>query len=144
MADKFTQEKRSQIMKSIRSVNTVPEIKVRKKLHSLGFRFKLYGYDLPGKPDIVLPKYKVAILVNGCFWHGHSCKIGSGKRKPQSNQEYWISKIARNVRRDKENKKKLLEKGWSVITIWECETKIESKLIKKIKPLIRMKEDSLG
>lgn len=88
MADIFSKEKRSKIMSRIRYKDTKPEIIVRKFLFSKGFRYRLYRNDLPGKPDLVLPKYRTVVFVHGCFWHGHPCKIGSGKRRPKSNKSY--------------------------------------------------------
>lgn len=122
MADKFTPEQRSSIMKKVHSTNTTPEIKVRKLLHSLGYRFRLHRVDLPGKPDIVLPKYKTVIFVNGCFWHGcPNCR--HAKIRPKTHSEYWNKKLDRNIQRDKENYSKLEQIGWNVIVVWECETK---------------------
>ena len=120
MSDNHSPEIRSFNMSRIRSKNTKPEEKVRKYLFSLGFRYRKNVSTLPGRPDIVLPKFRTVIFVNGCFWHMHSC----GRFKtPGSNQEYWIPKLERNVVRDKENHKKLSEMNWNVITVWECELK---------------------
>lgn len=119
MTDVFPKEKRSEIMSKVRSWNTKPEIKVRKWLHKNGYRFRLHRKDLPGHPDIVLPKYKTAIFVHGCFWHRHlDCKRAS---MPQSNEEMWTKKFGRNVRRDELNQKTLEQTGWKVIVLWECE-----------------------
>nr|WP_255570087.1 very short patch repair endonuclease [Cohnella sp. CFH 77786] len=108
-------------MSKIRSKNTVPEMIVRKYLHSKGFRYKLHGKKLPGKPDVVLPKYKTAIFIQGCFWHAHEgCKY---YRTPKSNTEYWSQKICKNVSRDQRNQQELRDNGWSVIVVWECELK---------------------
>lgn len=111
MTDIFSKEERSKIMGKIKSEDTKPELAVRKFLFSHGFRYRLHRKDLPGRPDIVLPKYKTVIFVNGCFWHGHGCKIGSGKRKPKTNIGYWIPKIEKNIERDKENYAKLTYDG---------------------------------
>lgn len=105
MADTVLPEKRSEIMRSIRSKNTAPEKFVRKVLFSKGLRFRIHRKDLPGNPDIVLPKYKTVIFVDGCFWHGHSCKLGSGNRIPKTNSSYWNQKIEKNKLRAKTNKK---------------------------------------
>ena len=119
MADTFTNEKRSKIMSQVRSKNTKPEILLRKWLHSEGFRFRIHKKNLPGKPDIILPKYKVAINVHGCFWHRHNdCKNST---RPKSNVSYWEIKFNANVERDKKNTADLMTMGWKVITIWECE-----------------------
>ena len=117
---------RSQVMSHIRGKNTKPEILVRKGLHARGFRFRLHNKKLPGSPDIVLPKYGVAIMVNGCFWHGHKgCRYAT---KPKSNVEFWETKIARNQHRDEVTAAHLEALGWTVMTIWECELrgKLES------------------
>lgn len=106
-------------MSKIRSKNTTPEIKVRKLLHSMGYRFRLHRKDLPGKPDIVLPKYKTVIFVHGCFWHGHEgCRYAV---IPKSNTHYWKNKINNNISRDNNNLILLSELKWKVLIIWECE-----------------------
>jgi len=118
MVDRITPEKRSRIMSKIPSKNTKPEILVRKWLHSQGYRFRLHPKDLPGKPDIVLPKYKTAIFVHGCFWHGHpSCK---NAKRPDQNAAFWNAKIDRNMERDSLNMVKMKGLGWKVLVIWEC------------------------
>ena len=120
MADNHSKEVRSKNMSHIRSTNSKPEEIVRKYLFSKGFRYRKNVRTLPGCPDIVLPKYHTVILVNGCFWHKHDC----GRFVlPSSNTEYWIPKINRNVERDKQNHKKLIDMGWKVLIIWECELK---------------------
>lgn len=120
MADNHSKEVRSMNMSRIRSTNSMPEEIVRKYLFSKGFRYRKNVKKLPGCPDIVLPKYKTVIFVNGCFWHKHDCPRFVW---PSSNQEYWKPKILRNVERDKNNCRELSSKGWNVITIWECELK---------------------
>ena len=120
MADNHSKDVRSMNMSHIRSTNTKPEEIVRKYLFSNGFRYRKNVKDLPGKPDIVLPKYKTVIFVNGCFWHKHDCPRFVW---PSSNQEYWIPKILKTVERDKENIRKLNALGWQVLTIWECQLK---------------------
>lgn len=120
MADSKTPFTRSQNMSRIHSKDTKPEIIVRKYLFSKGFRYRKNYSKLPGKPDIVLRKYKTVIFIHGCFWHMHNCKRF---RMPQSNTEYWQQKITRNVQRDIRVKEKLELVGWKVITIWECELK---------------------
>lgn len=108
-------------MAAVKGRDTKPEILIRKLLFSLGYRFRLQRKDLPGRPDIVLPRYKTAIFVNGCFWHQHEgCKAS---RIPASNTEYWSAKLSRNVERDKKNQALLREMGWNVLVIWECEIK---------------------
>lgn len=119
MADVLSKEQRKKCMSKIKGKNTKPEILVRCFLFSHGFRFRLHRKDLPGNPDIVLPKYKTAIFINGCFWHGHSnCKYAT---LPQTNHEFWITKISGNIQRDKSNYARLAELKWKVIEIWQCE-----------------------
>lgn len=120
MADNHSKEVRSKNMSHIRSTNSKPEAIVRKYLFSKGFRYRKNVRTLPGCPDIVLPKYKTVIFVNGCFWHKHDCPRFVW---PSSNKEYWRAKILRNVERDHTNIALLLEDGWNVITVWECELK---------------------
>jgi len=130
MADHLTSKKRSWNMSLIRSANTAPEIIVRKLLYSLGCRFRLHKKDLPGKPDIVLKKYKTVIFVHGCFWHQHKrCKRSN---IPKSNTSYWKPKLSNNIKRDIQHKTDLRKLGWRTITIWECETKTIEKLRKKL------------
>lgn len=136
MADNHSKEVRSKNMSHIRSTNSKPEEIIRKYLFSKGFRYRKNVRTLPGCPDIVLPKYHTVIFVNGCFWHEHDC----GRFVwPSSNTEYWIPKINRNVERDRQNHKKLIDMGWKVLIIWECELKKNvredrlERLIKKIK-----------
>ena len=136
MADNHSKEVRSKNMSHIRSTNSKPEEIVRKYLFSKGFRYRKNVRTLPGCPDIVLPRYHTVILVNGCFWHKHDC----GRFVwPSSNTEYWIPKINRNVERDRQNHKKLIDMGWKVLIIWECELKKNvredrlERLIKEIK-----------
>ena len=114
-------EQRSRNMSAIKSKNTKPEITVRKLLHSMGYRFRLHKKDLPGSPDIVLPKYKTVIFVHGCFWHRHeNCKYAS---TPKTRQEFWEAKFRENINRDKLNQENLSSKGWKIIIVWECEIK---------------------
>ncbi len=118
--DDLTKEQRHKNMSNIRSKNTKPEEKVRKDLFSRGFRYRKNVRTLPGCPDIVLPKYRVVIFVNGCFWHKHDC----GRFVwPSSNQDYWIPKINRNIERDLLNKTELEKMGWKVLIVWECALK---------------------
>lgn len=123
--DIVSEETRSYIMSQIRSKDTKPELIVRKALFAKGFRYRIHDKRLPGKPDIVLPKYKTVIFVNGCFWHGHddNCPI---YKPPKSNVEFWQTKIKKNKNRDIKNIKLLKELGWKVITIWECSLKGKS------------------
>ena len=108
-------------MSKIRSKNTKPERLIRSLLHKSGYRFRIHKKDLPGKPDIVLPKYKTVIFVHGCFWHYHK-KCQEGKI-PRTNAIYWNDKFQKNILRDKQNSRKLRKLGWKVIVIWECHIK---------------------
>ena len=131
--DNHSKETRSYNMSRIRSTGNKPEETVRKYLFSKGFRYRKNDKRFPGKPDIVLPKYKTVIFVNGCFWHHHNC---SRFRWPTSNQEYWEKKINSNVERDKKNFALLQEAGWRILVVWECELKdvhTLEKLIEAIK-----------
>ena len=124
MSDVLTSFQRHQCMSLIRGKNTKPEILVRKGLHARGFRFRLHNKKLPGSPDIVLPRYCVAIMINGCFWHGHKgCRYAT---KPKTNVEFWEAKIARNRHRDEVTNAHLEALGWHVITVWECELRGKS------------------
>lgn len=133
MADNLTAEQRRKNMTAIKSRHTKPEIIVRSMLHRLGFRFRLHDTKLPGKPDIILPKYKTVIFVHGCFWHQHKgCRRST---IPKSNTDYWIPKLAGNVKRDVQHKADLKKAGWNVAVVWECETKDAEKLEKKLKSI---------
>ena len=132
MTDIFSKQKRSEIMSKITGKDTKPEILVRKFLFANGFRYRKNVKTLPGKPDIVLPKYKTVIFVHGCFWHGHNCKAG---KLPETRKEFWKEKINGNIKRDKRNKLELEKSGWKVITIWQCELKnneIRTKTLEKL------------
>ena len=119
--DVHTPATRSRNMAAIRSANTKPEMRVRSALHAMGFRFRLHRKDLPGRPDIVLPKHQTAIFVHGCFWHCHRCKYGSVV--PATRAEFWAAKRAGNVARDRRNAAALRRQGWRVIVLWECEVR---------------------
>lgn len=122
--DIVSKEKRHQIMSAVKNKNTKPELAVRSFLHRSGFRFRLHRGDLPGCPDIVLPKYRTVVFVHGCFWHRHpGC---SRTTLPKTNTQFWERKFAENVDRDMVNREALSELGWKVIVIWECEVKDES------------------
>tara|TARA_Y200000002_G_scaffold222531_2_gene183806 strand:- start:19 stop:429 length:411 start_codon:yes stop_codon:yes gene_type:complete len=121
---------RSKNMSAIKSKNTKPEVEVRKLLHSMGFRFRLHKKDLPGSPDIVLPKYKTVIFVHGCFWHRHqNCKYASN---PKTRVDFWNKKFNDNIERDIKNQEDLESLGWESKIIWECEIKDKKKLGKKL------------
>jgi len=133
--DIFSVAKRSELMRSIKGKNTQPEILIRRLLHRSGFRFRLHDKKLPGTPDIVLKKYKTVILINGCFWHGHtSCKRGVSL--PKTRTDFWKAKIEKNRERDKSNIEKLQQLGWKVLTVYECELKTKN-LTKTIETLIK-------
>ena len=134
MADVHTPEQRSYNMSRIRNKNTKPEELVRKHLFSQGFRYRKNDSRLPGKPDIVLPKYKTVIFVNGCFWHGHEgCRYFVW---PKNNAEFWENKISGNIQRDRRNRQVLTGQGWNVIVIWECELK-KSKVNETLSKLVQ-------
>ena len=121
MTDSISPQKRSWNMAQIKGKDTKIEVEVRRYLFSKGFRFRKNDKRLPGKPDVVLPKYKTVIFVNGCFWHMHEgCKLG---RLPKSNVSYWKQKLEKNVENDKKHVQQLIQMGWNPITIWECELK---------------------
>ncbi|WP_269933503.1 very short patch repair endonuclease [Aminobacter sp. HY435] len=121
MADVHTKEKRSHNMSRIRGRDTRPEMMLRSALHAIGLRFRLHASDLPGRPDIILPKHRLAVFVHGCFWHRHAdCKYCT---TPAANAEFWREKFSRNVERDLENSNKLVAAGWRVYVAWECEIK---------------------
>ncbi len=126
MTDVLTSEQRHRCMSHIRNKNTSPELKVRKMVHSMGFRYRLHVKGLPGKPDLVFPRMKKVIFVHGCFWHLHSCKYG--RVKPSTNAGFWKTKRENNKERDMRNRKILENEGWKVLYVWECQTKNESKL----------------
>ena len=120
-------EQRSRNMSAIKSKNTKPEITVRKFLHSKGYRFRIHRKDLPGSPDIVLPKYKTVVFVHGCFWHRHEgCKY---KTNPKTRKEFWENKFNENIKRDRNNFKELKKLNWKVLVIWECQMKNLEKIL---------------
>lgn len=134
MVDTRSPEQRSKIMKSVGTVHTGPELVVRRLLHKLGYRFRLHRKNLPGKPDIVLPKYKAAIFVHGCFWHGHGCTKG---KPPKSRKGYWLPKLAANRARDRRNLKSLDALGWRSLVIWQCQTRDPVALTQVLKSSLR-------
>lgn len=130
MADKLSKERRSWNMSRIKSRDTAPELAVRRALHGMGYRFRLHRRDLPGRPDIVLPKYRIAILVHGCFWHRHlACTDCSN---PRTRRQYWGPKLLGNRKRDMRNRRSLRRLGWKPIVIWECQTKNTERLTANI------------
>ncbi|NNH61659.1 DNA mismatch endonuclease Vsr [Rhizobium laguerreae] len=133
MTDTLLPSDRSKLMSRVRNKDTGPELAVRRALHAAGFRFRLHRKDLQGRPDIVLPRHRVAIFVHGCFWHGHDCRRG---KLPQGNADFWAVKIGRNKARDAAAEEALTQAGWSVETIWQCELKSALKsLIERLNAL---------
>lgn len=127
MVDHLTKQRRSEAMATVQTQDTPPELQVRRLIHSKGYRFSLHRKDLPGRPDIVLPRLNKIIFVHGCFWHRHSCR-----RLPKSNLDYWQPKLEENARRDRRNMRKLKKMGWEVFVVWECWTKRPEYLEKKL------------
>ena len=126
MADVFSRAKRSEVMGRIGGANTRPELRVRSILHRLGYRFRLHAGDLPGRPDIVLPRYRTVILVHGCFWHRHpGCRYAT---TPATRRKFWTAKFDANVRRDRRVARRLRRLGWSVLTVWECQLRQPARL----------------
>nr|WP_318653932.1 very short patch repair endonuclease [Pseudomonas sp. MWU12-2029] len=121
MVDSVT---RSRMMSGIKGKNTKPEVSIRKALHARGFRYRMHVNDLPGKPDLVLPKYKAVVFVHGCFWHGHSCRYF---KAPKTRTAFWIDKIQKNRDRDELQVNALLASGWRVLLIWECAVRSAAK-----------------
>jgi DNA mismatch endonuclease (patch repair protein) len=126
MTDVVTPEQRSRMMAGIQGKDTQPEILIRKGLHALGFRFRLHGKHLPGKPDLVLAQYKAVIFINGCFWHSHDCHLF---KWPSTRPAFWKTKISQNAQRDLANYQRLHEQGWRVLVIWECALKGRTRLL---------------
>jgi DNA mismatch endonuclease (patch repair protein) len=141
--DIWDKKKRSEVMSKIRSKNTKPEIALRKALFAKGYRYRINDKNLPGKPDIVLSKYKTAIFIHGCFWHEHEgCKRS---HLPKSNIEYWKNKIRSNKERDNNNKNQLVALGWGVVVVWECEVKTAEKLESVVNNIVdSLKEPPAG
>ncbi len=125
MVDVHNKTTRSKNMRAIKGTNTKPELEVRKALHAKGFRFRLHRKDLPGNPDITLPRYKVLIFVHGCFWHGHRCHLS---KTPSTRTDFWLSKISDNMSRDLRTETLLLASEWRYAVIWECALKSKSRL----------------
>ena len=126
MADRISEERRSWNMSRIHSADTHPEKRVRSTLHKAGYRFRLHSHTLPGSPDIVLPKFRTVIFIHGCFWHRHiGCRYAY---EPKSRVEFWTEKFTRNVRRDAMKTEQLIELGWQVLIVWECQTRKQADL----------------
>ena len=120
MTDVFSSKKRSDIMRAVKGVDTKPEMRVRRLLHALGYRYRLHLKILPGSPDLVFPKIRKVVFIHGCFWHRHSCV--EGRSMPKSNSSYWNAKFKANKQRDALHRRHLRKHGWAVLTIWECQT----------------------
>lgn len=121
---------RSRMMSGIRDRNTKPEMVVRRMVHRLGLRFRLHRRELPGTPDLVLPRHKTVILVHGCFWHRHGCPLSA---TPKTREQFWNEKFGKNVERDQRIRLQLQELGWRVIEVWECESREPQSLEKRLK-----------
>lgn len=124
--DRLSPEARSRNMAKVRSHDTKPEKLVRSLLHRAGFRFRKNAKELPGCPDVVLPRYRTVIFVHGCFWHRHDCP--KGRSVPANRRDFWVSKLERNAERDKENQQQLRDAGWRVLVVWECELKQDAEM----------------
>ena len=134
MTDIMDRKRRSELMAAIRTRNTAPELAVRRIAHRMGLRFRLHRKDLPGCPDLVLPKHRLAVFVHGCFWHRHEgCRFAS---TPKSQTEFWTEKFAANVVRDASQEVALRKLGWRVLVIWQCETKNEAVVERRLAELI--------
>lgn len=121
MVDHISPERRSWLMSRVKGKHTSPEMRVRRVAHALGLRFRLHRVDLPGKPDLIFPKHRLAVFVHGCFWHRHPGCLKSSH--PKTRPEFWAAKFDKNIARDADSRRKLQNLGWIVLTIWECETK---------------------
>jgi DNA mismatch endonuclease (patch repair protein) len=137
LTDIFSEEKRSWIMSRVKGYDTKPELLIRSMIFRMGYRFRLHRNDLPGKPDIVLPKHKKIIFVHGCFWHGH--KNCARAKRPTTNEEFWNEKLDENIKRDKRYYRESRKLGWKVLVVWECETKNIDKLQKKLERFLNEK-----
>lgn len=135
--DLMSKQDRSALMSRIRSKDTSPEMDVRRALHALGYRYRIHVSELPGRPDLVLPKYRTAIQVRGCFWHGHGCRLD---HRPKSNVRYWGPKLRANRRRDISNDRKLRRLGWSLLVVWECNCRNRQAFEREIARISRLLE----
>ena len=138
MVDVYSVRKRSDIMSRIRAHGSKAELAVRRMTYRLGYRYRLHRRDLPGRPDIVFAKHQKVIFVHGCFWHGHYCR--SGQNKPKSNEAYWGPKLERTIQRDSENRDKLVQMGWQVLIVWECELRDSEQLSERVKVFLAAEE----
>lgn len=134
MTDRISTSRRSWLMSRIRNADTQPEMVVRRLAHRMGYRYRLHRKGLPGTPDLVFPSRRKIILVHGCFWHQHNCSRG---KRPSSNRDFWNRKLDRNITRDCENIAALEQAGWSVLVVWECETKETADLTTRLDNFLR-------
>ena len=134
MADFMTSAQRSAHMAKIRSKNTKPELQLRRALHAVGYRYRLHDPGLPGRPDLVFAGRRKVIFVNGCFWHGHDCPVGS--RLPKTNTEFWADKRRRNQERDCAQRLRLTEMGWTYLDVWECEVTAKTNLVVDVREFL--------
>jgi len=117
-------------MARVRGKDTQPELRLRRILHGMGYRYRLHVAALPGKPDIVFPSRRKIVFMHGCFWHGHSCR--AGQKRPASNRIYWDEKLAKNMARDKSNRRQLGKLGWRILVVWECQMRNEARLGRRL------------
>jgi len=142
MVDNLSSVERSRLMARVKHEDTQPELIVRRILHRMGYRFRLHRRDLPGKPDIVLPKLKAAVFVNGCFWHGHkNCRLG---RLPKSNVPFWQAKISANIKRDRTVATQLREHGWNVKVVWACQAANLGRLESMLQKFLRTQSGDMN
>lgn len=131
VTDRVSREDRSRMMAAVHGADTAPELHLRRELFAAGFRFRLHVAGLPGRPDIVLPRYRMAVFVHGCFWHGHTCPRG---KRPASNTTFWNAKLDANIRRDKRDRAALKSAGWRSVVIWQCELeKASRRLVRRLR-----------
>ncbi|MEL6915880.1 MAG: DNA mismatch endonuclease Vsr [Pseudomonadota bacterium] len=138
--DTRSPEQRRRIMQAVKSKETGPELVVRRLLHAMGYRFRLHRKDLPGRPDIVLPRHKKVIFVHGCFWHHHGCPKG---QLPKSRLDYWAPKLKENVKRDRTKMEQLESFGWHVLIVWQCETKDVASLTVRIQDFVEESQNAI-
>ncbi len=139
MADSVSPERRSENMRRIRNKDMKPEMLVRQFVHAMGYRFRLHRRDLPGSPDLVLPRHRKIILVHGCFWHGHGdSNCADGRRLPKTNLDYWIPKLTKNKERDQANIARLHDLGWETMIVWECEIRRLEDVRARLRSFIEM------
>jgi len=136
MIDTVSAERRSEIMSRIRGKDTQPEMRVRRMVHAMGYRYRLHRKDLPGRPDMTFPRLGKIIMVHGCFWHQHDDPDCPANRRPKSNRDYWNAKLDRNIVRDAENYSALRERGWEVLVVWECQLKDSAALAARLQAFL--------